>query len=103
MKISDESEDRQLETAVLRLNSTVHGLVFGLACGGVIFLATVFLVIKGGPVVGPHLMLLGVYFPGYTVTFAGSLIGFAYGFALGFVAGWLTAWIYNRVALFRAR
>jgi hypothetical protein len=78
-------------------------LVLGLAAGGVIFLATVFLVIKGGPVVGPHLMLLGVYFPGYTVTFAGSLIGFAYGFMLGFVAGWLTAWIYNRVALFRAR
>ena len=103
MKISDDSEDRQLETAVLRLNNTVHGLVFGLAGGSILFLATIVLVIKGGENVGTHLWLLVHFFPGYSVTLVGSFVGFAYGFVVGFVGGWLTAWIYNRVALIRAR
>ncbi len=51
--------------------------------------------LKGGPVVGPHLKLLGQYFLGYTVTFEGSLIGLAYGFGLGFCLGYLVARIYN--------
>ena len=103
MKISGEPKDQQLETAVLRLNNTVHGLVFGLAGGSVIFLATVFLLIKGGDDVGAHLWLLMNFFPGYGVTYTGSVVGFAYGFVLGFVAGWLTAWIYNRVVQFKTR
>lgn len=103
MKISDKPEGQQLETAVLRLNNTVHGIVLGLAGGTLLFLATIFLVIKGGPDAGAHLWLLRHYFPGYGVTFAGSFIGFAYGFAVGFVGGWLTAWIYNRVVLYRSR
>ena len=102
MRIPSDSEDRRLETAVLRLNNTVHGLVFGLAGGSVIFLATLILVIKGGPDAGAHLWLLVHFFPGYSVTFVGSFVGFAYGFIVGFVAGWLTAWIYNRIALLRA-
>ena len=103
MKIESRPDDQRLKTAVLRLNNTVHGLVFGLAGGSIIFLATIILVIKGGPDAGAHLWLLMHYFPGYGVTVGGSFIGFAYGFGVGFVAGWLTAWIYNRVVLFRAR
>lgn len=58
---------------------------------------TNWLVIKGGPVVGPHLTLLGQFFLGYRVTFVGSLIGFAYAFVVGFVGGFAVAWIYNRL------
>jgi hypothetical protein len=32
--------------------------------------------------------LLQVFFPGYRVTFVGSLIGFVYAFVLGFGIGW---------------
>jgi hypothetical protein len=46
-------------------------------------------------VVGPHLGLLGNYFPGYTVTWFGALIGFFYAAAVGALIGWLVAWIYN--------
>jgi hypothetical protein len=92
-------EPRALEevilTRLLRLNARLHGLVIGLTTGLVIFLATNYLILKGGPVVGPHLALLGQFFPGYRVTLAGSVIGFAYGFVVGFLGGYLVARIYN--------
>jgi hypothetical protein len=48
--------------------------------------------------VGPHLGLLGEFFIGYSVTFVGSLIGFAYAFVCAFVIGYSVARIYNWVA-----
>jgi hypothetical protein len=62
-------------TRLLRLNAAVHGLVTGLVAGLGLFIATNWLVLKGGEVVGPHLALLGQFFVGYRVTFVGSLIG----------------------------
>ena len=97
------SDDERLATAVLRLNGTVLGLALGMVSGGIIFVATNWLVMKGGDVVGPHLGLLAEFFRGYSVTFFGSFVGLFYGFILGFVAGWLAAWVYNRVVLFRQR
>jgi hypothetical protein len=84
-------------TRWLRVSAVVHGIVTGLVGGLGIFIATNWLVLKGGPVVGPHLGLLGQFFIGYRVTFVGSLIGFGYGFALGFVVGYVVAWVYNQV------
>ncbi len=97
-----ESVDEQLARSLLRLNGTMVGIAFGLAAGLVLFAATLFLVIKGGPNVGAHLRLLNQFFPGYTVTVMGSFVGFAYAFVTGFIGGWLIGWIYNRVALLRA-
>ncbi len=94
-----ESVDEQLARSLLRLNGTMVGIAFGLAAGLVLFAATLFLVIKGGPNVGAHLRLLNQFFPGYTVTVMGSFVGFAYAFVTGFIGGWLIGWIYNRVAL----
>ena len=82
-------------TRILRLNATVHGVVAGIVAGLGVFIATNWLVLKGGDVVGPHLSLLGQFFIGYSVTFVGSLIGFAYGFVCGFIAGYSVARIYN--------
>lgn len=90
-------------TRIVRLNAMVTGWVTGLLGGLAIFIATNWLVIKGGPVVGPHLALLGQYFIGYRVTFLGSLIGFAYGFVTGFGAGYFVATVYNRVVARRTR
>jgi hypothetical protein len=80
---------------LVRLNAKVQGVVTGLVVGLAIFIATNWLILKGGEVVGPNLALLGQFFIGYRVTFVGSLIGFAYGFAGGFVAGYLVAGLYN--------
>jgi hypothetical protein len=95
------SDDERLARAVLRLNGTVMGLAFGAASGLAVFVATNWLVLKGGDPVGPHLGLLSQFFLGYSVTFAGSFIGFAYGFASGYFAGWLIARIYNGVVLLK--
>jgi hypothetical protein len=98
------AEDRDIKppeeivlTRLLRLNAMVQGIVTGLICGLTIFIATNWLILKGGEVVGPHLGLLGQFFIGYRVTFVGSLVGLAYGFAGGWLIGYCMASIYNRV------
>jgi hypothetical protein len=88
-------------TRMLRLNATVHGLVTGLVAGLGLFVATNWLVLKGGDVVGPHLALLGQFFIGYRVTFVGSVIGFAYAFMCGFVGGYAIARLYNWFVIYR--
>ncbi len=87
--------ERIVLTRIVRLNATIQGIVTGLIFGLGIFIATNWLILKGGNRVGPHLALLGQYFIGYRVTFIGSLIGLAYGFVTGFVGGYVIAWIYN--------
>jgi hypothetical protein len=90
-------------TRLLRLNATIQGVVTGFLIGIAVFLATNWLVFKGGKVVGPHLALLGQFFIGYRVTFVGSLIGFAYGFCAGFVIGYGIARMYNWLVDLRER
>jgi hypothetical protein len=105
--LMDETPQKQpldnelLFSTVLRLNAKVIGLAMGLLCGLAIFVATNWLLIKGGERVGTHLQLLSQYFIGYRVSFGGSLIGFAYGFALGTLGGAFVGWVYNRISTFR--
>ncbi len=80
-----------------RLNARVWGITGGLLLGGGLFIATLVLVIKGGPNVGRHLALLSNYFPGYSVTVLGSFIGFVYAFVLGYGAGRVVGAVYNRM------
>ena len=87
-----------LHATAARLRASVMAVVFGLVSGTGLFLATLWLVLRGGETVGPHLGLLGQYFPGYAVTWAGCFIGFGYGAVSGAAAGWSVAWLYNRIA-----
>jgi hypothetical protein len=97
MAVEDKELERIILTRLVRLNAKIQGLVVGLAAGFLIFIATNWLVLKGGRLVGPHLGLLGQFFIGYRVTFLGSLIGFAYAFVCGFMVGYAVAWLYNRI------
>jgi len=101
--MADDANDIEkiVLTRLLRLNARVQGVVTGIICGLALFIATNWLVLKGGDTVGPHLGLLGQFFIGYRVTFAGSFVGFAYGFFIGFVIGYFVALIYNRFLDFR--
>jgi hypothetical protein len=107
MKVETDNNNNQgfaeekLFSGVLLLNAKVVGLALGVIFGLGIFVATNWLIIKGGERVGPHLILLSQYFIGYKVTFLGSLIGAAYGFALGTICGSLMGWIYNKIVKFR--
>ena len=104
MTKTKSSDEEKLFTGILRLNAKVMGLILGLLMGLAVFVATNWLVIKGGHVnqsgryvVGPHLQLLSQYFIRYRVSFLGSIIGFAYGFAIGTFSGALVGWIYNKI------
>ncbi len=95
--------EKVLFQGVLWLNSRFIGLALGVTFGLVIFIATNWLVIKGGDRVGSNLQLLSQYFIGYRVSFLGSIIGFVYGFAVGTLGGALIGWIYNKIAGFKHR
>jgi hypothetical protein len=93
-----DADEAALEAALLRVNGRAWGIAAGLLLGVTLFVATNILVLRGGPQVGPHLSLLSVFLPGYSVTFIGSVIGFVYLFVLGYFAGRLAGSIYNTVA-----
>ena len=95
-------EEELIKHAVVRLNGNVLGFVMGTILALAIFVATNWLVIKGGEVVGPHMQLLDQFYWGYSVTFAGSFIGAAYAFVTGYVAGLFIGWIYNAVLFLKA-
>lgn len=101
---TDKADDEVLlGRAVMRLSGNILGLVLGILFSLVLFVATNWLVLKGGPVVGPHLQLLNQYFIGYSVSFVGSLIAIPYALVTGYVAGFIIAWVYNTVVYFTRR
>lgn len=87
----------EVSRAIARIQTGVLTIVFAAICGLALFLITAWLVLKDGPEVGAHLRLLSNYFPGYSVTWGGSVIGLFYGALVGGVIGWLIGTIYNRV------
>jgi hypothetical protein len=91
----DPKEARMVQRAVLHLNAQAWGISFGLLCGLGLFIATVVLVLKGGPDVGAHLGLLSAYLPGYRVTILGAFLGFVYFFVIGYALGRLIGVVYN--------
>lgn len=86
--------DKLLPSVFPRMDKLGIATAVGLVCGFLIFLATIWLVIKGGTA-GLYLQLLNQYFFGYSVTVKGALIGMAYGFSWGFLLGWLFAYLRN--------
>jgi protoporphyrinogen oxidase len=82
-----------------KLDPLAFGGALGAMAGGLLFLATLILVLKGGEIVGPRLQLLSEFMPGYTVTIEGTVVGLIYGLALGFIIGWSFAYFRN-IAVF---
>jgi hypothetical protein len=93
--MTETTESVQL--VIRRLNARAWGMSIGLVLGVGLLVATNILVLQGGPNVGAHLRLLSTYFPGYRVTFVGSLIGFVYAFVVGYGLGSLIAGIYDKL------
>ena len=98
-EITEEVLAPKLAEFFPKLDRVALGCSVGAVGGIVLFLATAILLVRGGPVVGPTLSLLGQYLPGYTVTSVGSLLGLIYGFTVGWVLGWSFALLRNTVLL----
>jgi hypothetical protein len=98
--------DEVLIKAFARMDKLAFAIAVGSVCGLAIFAATIWLIVKGGEVVGPNLQLVGQYFIGYTVTVKGAFIGLGYSFLWGFIWGWLFAYLRNLflgLLMYRAR
>jgi hypothetical protein len=93
------NESKTNDEILVQTFARVHAVALGAACGILlgsgILAATVILLLKGGQRVGQNLVLLAQYFPGYSVTWTGSVIGAFYGIAVGFALGWLMASMRN--------
>lgn len=87
-----------IDSAVARLRASVMAVVFALTCGTGMFIATAWLLVRGGPDVGATLGLLRHYWPGFSVTWPGAFVGFFYAAVTGGVVGWVVAFTYNRLA-----
>ena len=100
----DYQEEIRIETALEQVFAKLDRFAFGVAVGTVaaalLCLASLFLVLKGGPVVGPNLKLLAQYFPGYEASPRGALLGLLYGLVGGFALGWTFALTRNAAAFF---
>jgi hypothetical protein len=93
----NREDEQALEKTILRIHEQGWGIAFGLVFGLGLFFATIWLVVRGGPNVGQHLGLLGMYLPGYQVSYLGGFIGLVYGFVIGYGVGRLIATAYNRM------
>lgn len=92
------SDEELVERRILNLNAIATAFGSGALAGLGLWVATMILVLQGGPYMGQHLGLLSQYLPGYSVSFVGAFVGLVYGFLLGGAAGHLVAVIYNRLA-----
>lgn len=93
----------EVSRAIARIHAGVLALVCAMIGGMGLFVATVWLLIKGGPQVGLHLQLVGQYFIGYSVTWRGSVVGLFYGALVGGIVGWAIGRIYNGIVSIRWR
>jgi len=85
----------------MRLNVKAFGLALGIIWGLIVFAATIIMILRGTPA---QLMgRLGVFYPGYKVTYVGSIIGFVYSLVYGYIAGAIFAWLYNKLSGNRIR
>lgn len=80
-----------------RMDPIAFGFSIGITTSLALAFATLFLVIKGGSVIGPNLQLLFNFMPGYRVNAMGSLLGMAYGFIYGFILGYGLAYLRNLI------
>lgn len=71
------------------------GMSLGVVAGLGLLLATLFVLAPRGGDMGQTLVLLNEFFPGYTVTAVGALVGLGYGFFTGFSLGWGYAFLRN--------
>ena len=80
----------------MSLNAKAFGLACGILWGLVIFVATVWLLVRGYG--GAQIMTLDHFYIGYSYSYVGAVVGAIWGFIDGFIGGWLFAWLYNKLA-----
>jgi hypothetical protein len=100
------TEEAYLRLAFAPIHRKALGMAFGIVLGGLLFIATLVLAIRGGK---SYFDLLNQFFWGYSVSLVGAFIGFLWAFGVGFALGWcfavtrnLVIWIWLTVVRSRA-
>ncbi len=96
-------EQTIIRRAVVRMRARIMGVVFAMVAGLGVWVATAWLLVRGGTNVGEHLVLLRNYMPAFSVTWPGAFVGLFWGAVFGAVVGWVFARVYNQVVERRAR
>ncbi len=80
----------------MKLNVKALALSSGILWGGTVFLATLWLLIRGhdGTLIGR----LDHFYLGYSFSYAGAFVGLVWGFVDGVIGGAVFAWLYNKLA-----
>ncbi|MHC5066637.1 MAG: hypothetical protein ACYTG5_21985 [Planctomycetota bacterium] len=101
--MSREDAEAHFGEDVIRIDLVSFPVAAGLTCGVTILVATALLLLNHTPgeQLGPHLSLLGEILPGYSVSWGGSMIGFAYFSAIGGLSAVCIGWLYNRMVITR--
>ncbi len=98
--MSTNGSDRQINQALLRsvvkINTAMLALSFGLLGGVLLFAVTWMSLLRGLPNPGHYLNLLGVFLPGYNVSATGAWIGFFWGAVVSAALAALVYRIYAR-------
>ena len=76
----------------MKIDPKPFGLASGIVWGVAVFLMTNISSLRGG---GGTLSRLGQIYPGYSVSFVGSIVGLVWAFVSMFVLAFLLAWMYN--------
>lgn len=87
-----------LMAAFARMDVVALAVAMGTVCAIGLWLLTVTLLVKGAPPdmhIGTHLGLLGIYLPGYSVSWGGSAIGAVYAWFIGAMIGLVWAVVWN--------
>ena len=102
-EIREPELEAVLSQVFAKLDRRALGTAVGAVSGVMLALLTALLVGLGDSPAADFVGLLGQYFPGYTVSGPGILLGLLYGLGAGFAAGWTFALARNTAAFLYER
>ena len=91
--------DKVISHAFSRAFPKMDPVAFGAAWGSVLGISLFILVLivlrNQWAEVGIKIYLLSQFFPGFSISYGGSILGLIYGFIVGYLFGWLIAFLKN--------
>lgn len=96
-------EENVLLQRVVSLNARIAAWIAAAVSAGIIWVATVALLLRGGSNVGVTLQILGTFFPGYSVTWGGAWVGALWAALYGWLCGWVMYESYARSLVSRVQ
>ena len=87
---------RRIKGARMKLSVKALALASGILWGASVFLATLWLLMRGYD--GRLIAQLDHFYIGYSYSVVGAFVGLVWGFVDGAVGGAILAWLYNALA-----